>query len=235
MFEFPLIGDPIILAIPIQECGEALVDIKTINGLAFGDVPETPLTTNDYTFMREAVYQKLINVQKELPTGYRLRLYEAYRNLVVQQDLFEIEKKRVLEVEPELSGQALFNRIIEVVSPVINYDGSKNIPPHNTGAAVDVEIIDQHGVCIDMGMEAKDWQQVPHELCLTDSSLITEQQRFNRQLLLSLMTAQGFVNYPTEWWHFSYGDRYWAYHQKQSHAIYGSTCELKKHKDDKRI
>jgi hypothetical protein len=27
------------------------------------------------------------------------------------------------------------------------------------------------------------------------------------------MQAHGFVNYPTEWWHFSYGDRYWAYHQ----------------------
>jgi len=41
------------------------------------------------------------------------------------------------------------------------------------------------------------------------------------------MQSQGFINYPTEWWHFSYGDRYWAYHQQASYAIYGSYEEIK--------
>jgi len=35
------------------------------------------------------------------------------------------------------------------------------------------------------------------------------------------MTVAGFVNYPTEWWHWSYGDRYWAYATHRSAAIYG--------------
>ena len=26
----------------------------------------------------------------------------------------------------------------------------------------------------------------------------------------SPLTAAGLVNYPTEWWHWSFGDRYWA-------------------------
>ena len=28
------------------------------------------------------------------------------------------------------------------------------------------------------------------------------------------MTSAGFVNFPAEWWHWSYGDREWANLQK---------------------
>lgn len=219
--DFPLIADPEIVSIPIHEFGEAFVDIKEKTGLAFGDFPETPLTVNDYTLMRETIYQKLLQAQQALPTGLKLRVYEAFRSMTVQQQLFEHEKARVLKAEPSLSGQKLFNRITEVVSPIKNFDGSDNIPPHNTGAAVDVEIIDSQGNVLDMGMTAEEWQQVPHALCLTNSPLIDDKQRANRQLLSEVMEAQGFVNYPTEWWHFSYGDRYWAYQTKQAFAIYG--------------
>ncbi len=33
----------------------------------------------------------------------------------------------------------------------------------------------------------------------------------------------GWSNYPTEWWHWSYGDRYWALTLGRSHAIFGPT------------
>jgi D-alanyl-D-alanine dipeptidase len=36
------------------------------------------------------------------------------------------------------------------------------------------------------------------------------QARANRAVLGSALTAAGLVNYPTEWWHWSFGDRYWA-------------------------
>lgn len=39
------------------------------------------------------------------------------------------------------------------------------------------------------------------------------------------MTAAGFVNYPSEWWHWSYGDRYWAVCEKQPHALFGPVEE----------
>jgi zinc D-Ala-D-Ala dipeptidase len=29
------------------------------------------------------------------------------------------------------------------------------------------------------------------------------------------------VNYPTEWWHWSYGDRYWAVMTDAPAALYG--------------
>ncbi|KLD69088.1 hypothetical protein Y886_43495, partial [Xanthomonas hyacinthi DSM 19077] len=37
----------------------------------------------------------------------------------------------------------------------------------------------------------------------TDDPGITPAQRANRQRLLEAMTAEGFVNYAPEWWHYS--------------------------------
>ena len=44
-------------------------------------------------------------------------------------------------------------------------------------------------------------------------------QKKNRKLLFRLITREGFVNAPTEWWHYSYGDQYWA-------AFYGKKQEI---------
>jgi len=43
----------------------------------------------------------------------------------------------------------------------------------------------------------------------------------NRRLLVDAMTGAGFVNYEHEWWHYSYGDRYWAFTTGADTALYG--------------
>ncbi len=43
-----------------------------------------------------------------------------------------------------------------------------------------------------------------------------------------IFTAQqtvGFVNCPMEYWHWSYGDRYFAYQTYQKYAIYNMVSE----------
>ena len=35
------------------------------------------------------------------------------------------------------------------------------------------------------------------------------------------LRGAGLVNYPTEWWHWSYGDRYWALMTGARAALYG--------------
>jgi D-alanyl-D-alanine dipeptidase len=42
------------------------------------------------------------------------------------------------------------------------------------------------------------------------------------QKMSGVLSQVGFVNYPTEYRHWSYGDRYWAYNKHQPHAIYAS-------------
>ena len=47
----------------------------------------------------------------------------------------------------------------------------------------------------------------------------------NRQTLIAALTGAGFTNYPSEWWRWSFGDRYWAVIRRESHAIYGPVEE----------
>lgn len=42
-----------------------------------------------------------------------------------------------------------------------------------------------------------------------------------RAILRGAMEGAGFVNYPPEWWHWSYGDRYWAVVAGEDCAVYG--------------
>lgn len=222
MNKITYIADAKILALPIKECNEVLIDIKNYNKLRYGPPPECALTAECYTKIRKTVFEKLCQAQRELPKGWCFRLYEGFRSLHVQQILFEEEYKRVIARYPNETHEFHFREATRIVSPVINLDGSQNIPAHNTGGAVDIEIMTKDGQLVDMGMAAKDWCNVDPEICLTDYKLISKTAQQNRKLLLEIMQAQGFINYPTEWWHFSYGDKYWAYHQPVKQAIYGS-------------
>jgi D-alanyl-D-alanine dipeptidase len=58
--------------------------------------------------------------------------------------------------------------------------------------------------------------------CFTSAQNISSEAKVNRKLLIDVLSKVGFVNYPTEWWHWSYGDRYWAHQANSSHALYGS-------------
>ncbi|MCP3673877.1 MAG: M15 family metallopeptidase, partial [Gammaproteobacteria bacterium] len=51
---------------------------------------------------------------------------------------------------------------------------------------------------------------------------ISDQARTNRKILFHCMEEAGFVNYPFEWWHWSFGDKYWAAVKGAPHAIYGA-------------
>lgn len=226
MKKFPYIADPEILAIPIIECQDPLIDLKNYSELKYGVPPECELTAECYTKIRKSVFERLCRAQSGLPDGWRFRLYEGFRSLEVQQMLFDQELKRVKATSPNENYQQHFNKTTRLISPVLNLDGSRNIPAHNTGGAVDIQIITREGQLVDMGMAIKEWVSVDFELCLTDCHFISETAKQNRKLLLEIMQSQGFVNYPTEWWHFSYGDRYWAFHQPVKQAIYGSADVL---------
>lgn len=88
---------------------------------------------------------------------------------------------------------------------------------HQCGAAVDLTILDDHNTRLDMGTSFTDFGKKVH----TYSDLISDEQRKNRKMLFDLMTETGFINYPLEWWHYSYGDRMWAAYSGQKKCFYG--------------
>lgn len=220
--EITLIADPKVLAIPLGENHEPMVDLRKQNLILLGPSPELENNT-DYFWMRESVYDKLAKAQAALPKPLHFCLYEAYRSLNLQKFLFETHYANLQKLNPDFSPHQLFLATIKLVSPVVNEDGSKNIPPHSTGAAIDVYLVDEQGVAVDMGIHPKDWM-LDHDgsLSLTDSKLLSKEAKKNRAIMSKALLAQGFVNYPTEYWHWSYGDRYWAFMEKQPQTLYSS-------------
>jgi len=214
--------DPQILSIEIEENSEELIDIIDQSDILFGPSPEIPDNT-DYTKMRKTVYLKLLEAQKNLPLGFKLCLYEGYRSLDLQKKLFEDRYNLVNSNNPTMEHNEIFWETAKLVSPVTNLDGSRNIPPHSTGAAIDVYLVDSNGEIIDMGIRAADWMQdIDGSISKTNSSIISLTAKHNRQIMSDALTKAGFVNYLGEYWHWSYGDRYWAYFSQKSKAIYGT-------------
>ncbi|MFI7067383.1 M15 family metallopeptidase [Kribbella sp. NPDC050124] len=99
------------------------------------------------------------------------------------------------------------------VSPV-------EVAPHVAGAAVDLTLIGAHGP-LDLGTPIDATPEQSSGACFFDAANISREARTNRMLLADVLTAAGLVNYPTEWWHWSFGDRYWAYVEDRPNAIYG--------------
>ena len=89
---------------------------------------------------------------------------------------------------------------------------------HPTGGAVDVAIYDEEKKqIIDFGSKILDWDTTK---CYYFSEQISEEAITNRKLLRKLMLEEGFAPYDGEWWHFSYGDREWAFYYNKNEALY---------------
>jgi D-alanyl-D-alanine dipeptidase len=218
-----LISDPKVLAIPIYDNQDTWIDLTKQNAIVYGPSPEVP-NNKDYTYLRKTVYEKLIEAQSKLPKGLRFCLYEGYRSLALQKMIFEKQFSNVKKRHPDWSPKQLFIETTKLVSPVINPDKSHNIPPHSTGSAIDVYLINDEGKPVDMGIHPKDWMQdVDGVLSLSASDHISAVAKKNRQIMNDVLSAVGFVNYPTEYWHWSYGDRYWAYVAGNHQAMYGNS------------
>lgn len=220
--EITLIAAPEVIAIPIIENNEPMVDLKDQSVIAYGPSPEIPDNT-DYTKMRKTVYEKLLQAQSLLPNGLKFCLYEGYRSLALQKMLFDNRMAEVQALYPTWSADQIFDETTKLVSPITNKDGSVNIPPHSTGAAVDVYLINEQSQPVDMGILTKDWMlDTDGSLSQTNSDKISDEAKHNREIMSQALLNVGFINYPTEYWHWSYGDRYWAHQTGNTHAIYTS-------------
>jgi D-alanyl-D-alanine dipeptidase len=100
------------------------------------------------------------------------------------------------------------------VSPV-------DVAPHVAGAAVDLTLVDACGDELDLGTAIDATPEQSDGRCWTAADGIGADARAHRGLLAEVLGAQGLVNYPTEWWHWSFGDRYWALVTGARHGLYG--------------
>ena len=154
----------------------------------------------------------LIKAQSLLPEGLFLSMRCGHRPISIQIEMWNKTVEKFREINPSWSENELRTHCSKFVCP------PDIIPPHSTGAAVDLSIVDSKGKLLDMGTDFGTQTKESE----TDCETISEKAKKNRQLFVDVMTKAGFVNFPTEWWHWSYGDRYWAAEKKKSFSFYDS-------------
>lgn len=215
--EIILASDPRLADVPVHENGEPLVDLSAEPRLRFDAAGACVYQTSpSVSCVRAGAAERLVLAQTHLPQTAALLIIEGHRPLSVQQVLFDRYLEEVRRRHPTLSGPQLIRETSKFVAPPA-------LAPHSTGGAVDLTLIDlQTGRELDMGTVLNADPEESRGATFTAAAGIGPAARKNREILAEAMQAAGFVNYPPEWWHWSYGDRYWAFVGGRAHAIYGS-------------
>lgn len=212
MDEITLMSDPKIAAIPVAECGEPLVDVRERGGLLIAGIRQDD--SGAFAHLRRSVADRLLDAGTRLPDGLRLLFVEGYRPPALQREYFTRYQDGLRALHPEWPADRLRAAASRYVSP-------PEIAPHSAGAAVDLTLATAEGDELDMGTRINADPEESDGACYTAAPGIPAEARARRRVLGDTLTAAGFVNYPTEWWHWSYGDRYWALATGAEQALYG--------------
>ena len=154
----------------------------------------------NYKF-RETAAKKLIQVAEKLKKqGITIEIFELYRSLKKQTKEFNEIKKQIQEENPTLTQEEIWEKTTQFIA-----DPSLT-PPHCTGGAVDLRLLDKNGNPLDFGVEIN---SVSKKSYLNTKNISKTAQK-NRNLLISTMLEAEFAPLATEWWHYSYGDLYWS-------------------------
>jgi D-alanyl-D-alanine dipeptidase len=194
--------------IKINENNEPLISIVESEKLIF---------LKEHKFLmpllRKSVSDLLTQASQNLPEGYKILVVTAYRPLWMQRKLW---KNRLWQMAKKYPFKMIFN-YSNWKREVGKYTSPPGGSSHQCGAAVDVTLLDSNNNRIDMGTTLTDFGEKVN----TYSEQISAEQKENRKILLDAMTKVGFINYPLEWWHFSYGDRMWAAYSEKTECFYG--------------
>ena len=143
---------------------------------------------SDQNFMGQAIYGKSLcflhrTAEEKLkkaveliqPLGLALKVYDAFRPLEAQQQLYQHFPDPDYVSHPETGLCA-----------------------HCRGAAVDLTLVDSFGQELDMGTEFDDFRPLAHH----GNDLVSVKAQKNRLLLAGVMSLAGFDSTPCEWWHY---------------------------------
>lgn len=207
-----LMGDPRVTGIAVGDNGEGLVDVRDC-GLRVSSFRADD--AGDFSHVRTGLATRLIRAAEALPRGTHLLLIEGYRPPALQRRYFEDYLSSLRETSPGSDEEQLRMLASRYVSP-------PGIAPHSAGAAIDLTLCGGDGTELDLGTPVNASPEQSAGACYTHHPSVGGEARGNRATLARALRAAGLVNYPTEWWHWSYGDRYWAMTTSAPRAIYGA-------------
>lgn len=150
---------------------------------------------SDVAILRDDAAHALADVQSELENaGLGLLVWDAFRPTRAVADFVawseSPDESTKAEYYPDHEKRELFE---------LGYIALQS--RHSLGGTVDLTVIDAETMIpLDMGGPFDFFGELSHY----DAAGLTDEQRANRALLRTAMTAQGFEPYPLEWWHFTF-------------------------------
>lgn len=201
-----LLADPQVGRVAVEECGEPLVDLGSVG------VPHRAIGAA--ASVRAGVAARLARAHRSLPAGLGLLVVEGHRSPRAQSRIVARYRATVEAAHPDASAAEVERLTSRFVAPL-------GVAPHVAGAAVDVTLTGADGVPLWLGTEVDATPEDSDGACWTDAPGLPDEVVARRRVLAAALGAEGLVNYPTEWWHWSYGDRYWALTTGAAAALYG--------------
>ena len=127
-------------------------------------------------FLRLKTVKALILANNDLmKLGFKIKLYDCYRPLDVQKKMWAIVPNPTYVANPAKGSI------------------------HNRGGAVDISLVDLSGKELDMGTKFDFFgEEASHNYLKFNEQIIK-----NRQLLKSVMLANSFSSFDSEWWHYN--------------------------------
>lgn len=196
-----LLSDSRVAAVPVHDVGEPLVALDPSFGPA-------------RALVRHGLAARLMLARDLLPPGLALRVVEGHRSVADQEAIIARYSADVCADRPGISASDLDRLTSRFVAPVA-------VAPHVAAAAVDLTLVDVCGDELDLGTPIDATPEQSGGRCYTAATDISTDARAHRDLLAAALGTAGLVNYPTEWWHWSYGDRYWALVTGAPAALHG--------------
>jgi zinc D-Ala-D-Ala dipeptidase len=211
-------------AIAIHDCGEPLQAIPLDRFAVVQPHPYqtlgAPYGNQSPYYLRVGVVTALLAAQTQLQTqhpAWRIQIFDAYRPIAVQRFMvnhtFQAllrERHRQAVILTEAEQAALMAEVAQFWA--VPSDDPATPPPHSTGAALDVTLVDGDGHPLPMGSpidEVSPRSFPDHFADHPDPQAPTYHR--HRTLLNQVMQAAGFRRHPQEWWHFSLCDQLWAW------------------------
>lgn len=167
------------------------------------------------TLLRRSVAEKLCQANRNLPDGYRLAIVEGWRAPHIQKRMYRAVRARFQTLHPEWSETQLTRLVNRFTAP----QNKQVPPPHSTGGAVDLMLADRDGNGLDHTSPFDPFD--PHSAPFAASGLSAEARK-HRDILAEALIPTGITNYPSEFWHWTYGDQGWAYRGGHPHALYAA-------------
>lgn len=167
--------------------------------------------TSPTMFLREAVWMQLCRASEQLPHPYAFYLFDTYRSLETQKDLFQFIYTYLKSHHNLLNETTLMEKTRTFVADPFNL-AIRHKLSHPTGSAIDLGLFDlDQKKLVDMGTPFDDPTDQSATHYYANSTHKDEQQFHSvRTLLYQLMIDFDFTNYDKEWWHYDLGDYSWS-------------------------